>query len=95
MFQPHQYYQNRLDDARRNNTALEQFFREDGFESVFVKNLETVQGDQRDIICFSAGYGPTEPAAQTMSMNFGPLNRQGGERWRENQGREIYTSYSV
>jgi len=47
---------------------------------VFVKNLETVQGDQRDVILISIGYGPTEPGARTMSMNFGPLNRQGGER---------------
>ena len=45
-----------------------------------VKNLETVQGDERDIILLGVGYGPTEPGAPTMSMNFGPLNRQGG--WR-------------
>jgi superfamily I DNA and/or RNA helicase/very-short-patch-repair endonuclease len=47
-------------------------------EQVFVKNLETVQGDERDIIIFSIGYGKDE--AGKMSMNFGPLNRQGGER---------------
>ncbi len=75
-----QLIENLLDDERRKDTSLERFFREDYPEPVFVKNLETVQGDQRDVICLSVGYGPTEPGAQTMSMNFGPLNRQGGEK---------------
>lgn len=75
-----QLIENLLDDERRKDTSLERFFKEDHSEPVFVKNLETVQGDQRDIICLSVGYGPTEPGAPTMSMNFGPLNRQGGER---------------
>lgn len=76
-----------LDQERRADPELEPFFAstvEDGgarvAEPVFVKNLETVQGDQRDVILLSVGYGPTEPGARTMSMNFGPLNRQGGER---------------
>ena len=69
-----------LDAERRTDESLEPFFRDDNEEPVFVKNLETVQGDQRDVILISIGYGPTEPGAQTMSMNFGPLNRQGGER---------------
>lgn len=75
-----QLIENLLDDERRKDSSLERFFKEDCSEPVFVKNLETVQGDQRDIICLSVGYGPTEPGAPTMSMNFGPLNRQGGER---------------
>nr|MBP8091285.1 DUF3320 domain-containing protein [Giesbergeria sp.] len=45
---------------------------------VFVKNLESVQGDERDIMYFSITYGPD--MAGTVSMNFGPLNRDGGER---------------
>jgi very-short-patch-repair endonuclease len=69
-----------LDHERRADPDLERFFGPDRQEPVFVKNLETVQGDQRDVILLSVGYGPTEPGAQTMSMNFGPLNRQGGER---------------
>jgi len=74
-----------LDQARRANPELERFFiaSEEGGkrrEPVFVKNLETVQGDQRDVILLSIGYGPTTPGGKTMSMNFGPLNRQGGER---------------
>ncbi len=71
-----------LDRARRNDPDLERFFRPgpEEPEEPFVKNLETVQGDQRDIILLSIGYGPTEVGARTMSMNFGPLNRHGGER---------------
>ena len=56
-----QLIENLLDDERRKDTSLERFFKEDSFEPVFVKNLETVQGDQRDVICLSVGYGPTEP----------------------------------
>ncbi len=47
-------------------------------EPVFVKNLENVQGDERDMILFSVGYGPDKEGK--VSMNFGPLNRDGG--WR-------------
>lgn len=47
-------------------------------EPVFIKNLENVQGDERDVILFSIGYGPD--ANGKVSMNFGPLNQEGG--WR-------------
>ena len=47
-------------------------------EPLFIKNLENVQGDERDVILFSVGYGPD--AEGRVSMNFGPLNRAGGER---------------
>lgn len=47
-------------------------------EPLFVKNLENVQGDERDIILFSIGYGPDKNGH--VSMNFGPLNKDGGER---------------
>lgn len=47
-------------------------------ETIFVKNLENVQGDERDVILFSIGYGPD--ASSKVSMNFGPLNNKGGER---------------
>ena len=69
-----------LDRARQQNPDLERFFGDATLEPVFVKNLETVQGDERDIILLGVGYGPTEPGAPAMSMNFGPLNRDGG--WR-------------
>ena len=67
-----------LDKARGDNHAIEWAFAEDAVESVFVKNLETVQGDERDVILFSVGYGPDQN--DHVTMNFGPLNRDGGER---------------
>src|SRR5450759_2371323 len=47
-------------------------------EPIFIKNLENVQGDERDVILFSIGYGPDKNGR--VSLNFGPLNREGG--WR-------------
>lgn len=47
-------------------------------EPLFIKNLENVQGDERDVILFSIGYGPGEDGKVT--LNFGPINRDGG--WR-------------
>ena len=70
-----------LDDARRKYPEIERYFQaSDDYDPVFVKNLESVQGDERDVIIFSLNYGPTEPQGKTMSMNFGPLNKSGGER---------------
>lgn len=70
-----------LDEARRENPEIERYFvATDEYDPVFVKNLESVQGDERDIIMLSLTYGPTELGGRTMSMNFGPLNKQGGER---------------
>lgn len=45
--------------------------------SIFVKNIENVQGDERDIIIFSVGYAPNE--AGKISVNFGSLSQDGGE----------------
>ena len=70
--------ENLLDDARRRNPEIEWAFSTGAREPVFVKNLETVQGDERDVILFSITYGPDR--AGHVTMNFGPLNRQGGER---------------
>jgi len=67
-----------LDAERRKDPSLEPYFSEIELEPVFVKNLESVQGDERDIMYFSITYGPDMSAA--VSMNFGPLNRDGGER---------------
>ncbi len=70
-----------LDDARRKHPKIEPYFQSiDTYDGVFVKNLESVQGNERDIIILSLGYGPTEAGGRTMSMNFGPLNKSGGER---------------
>lgn len=48
-------------------------------EPFFVKNLENVQGDERDEIILSVGYGPREPGG-VVPLHFGPINQQGGER---------------
>lgn len=67
-----------LEAARLRNKRLDRLLAEEGDEPIFVKNLENVQGDERDVILFSVGYAPD--ADGKFSMNFGPLNRQGGER---------------
>lgn len=58
--------------------SLEGWFDKSNLEYCFVKNLETVQGDERDEILFSICYGPQKDGK--ISMSFGPLNRSGGER---------------
>lgn len=71
--------ENMLDAARSKNPHIEWAFSSQSvLEPVFVKNLETVQGDERDVILFSVTYGPDQSGYIT--MNFGPLNRDGGER---------------
>ncbi|WP_373062910.1 AAA domain-containing protein, partial [Gemmatimonas sp.] len=51
---------------------------DDPAKRLFVKNLENVQGDERDVILISVGFA--RDAAGQFTMNFGPLNRAGGER---------------
>jgi very-short-patch-repair endonuclease len=67
-----------LDRRRQDLPELDAFFAEDRLDGFFVKNLENVQGDERDVMIFSVGYGRDENGKLT--MNFGPLNREGGER---------------
>lgn len=67
-----------LDEERRRDPSIEPYFAEVELEPIFVKNLESVQGDERDIMYFSITYGPD--LAGAVSMNFGPMNREGGER---------------
>jgi len=63
----------------RNRLELEIEREEDGqFNGLFVKNLENVQGDERDIIILSICYG--HDASGRMLMNFGPINQMGGEK---------------
>ncbi|MDR2863755.1 MAG: DUF4011 domain-containing protein [Puniceicoccales bacterium] len=76
-----QLIENLLDNERRKDPAIERHFGDESpveGEPVFVKNLENVQGDERDVILFSICYGADESGK--VSMNFGPLNREGGER---------------
>ncbi len=67
-----------LDEAIRNHPEIESCCNENRPDTIFVKNLENVQGDERDVILFSVGYGPDSQGR--ISLNFGPLNRTGGER---------------
>lgn len=70
--------QDLLDEARRLEPTLEWFFAEDRIEPTIVKNLENVQGDERDVILFSITF--SKDAAGKRTMDFGALNRDGGER---------------
>ncbi len=65
--------ENEIDRLKKENPELYPLFTYQRTEPFFVKNLENVQGDERDIIIFSVGYGKDETG--TLSMNFGPLNR--------------------
>ena len=67
-----------LELKRRQDDSCETFFAAHTEEPFFVKNLENVQGDERDVILISVGYGRDRDGRVT--MNFGPLNREGGER---------------
>jgi len=66
--------------ARRTDTALDAFLREGRHEDLFVKNIENVQGDERDVILISVGYGPTIAGGRMIGASFGPVNGDGGER---------------
>ena len=74
--------QNAVDAAirqkRLQNPNLDKYFIEDKEEQFFIKNLENVQGDERDTIIFSIGYAKDNKGI--MYMNFGPLSREGGYR---------------
>ena len=69
-----------LELARRSDPSLDEFLRDGKSEDVFVKNIENVQGDERDVILISVGYGPSVPGGKLPSMSFGPVNGEGGER---------------
>ena len=69
----------RLDDLARKHPELDEFMKgRAGREPVFVKNLENIQGDERDVIYISIGYG--RDANGKLTQNFGPVGRDGGER---------------
>ena len=69
-----------LEIERRHDPELDHFLREGKAEDVFIKNIENVQGDERDVIMISVGYGPNEPNGRLASQSFGPVNNEGGER---------------
>ena len=67
-----------LESRRRVSADLDQAIATTAHEPLFIKNIENVQGDERDVIYFSITYGPD--AAGKVNMNFGPLNLEGGHR---------------
>ena len=69
---------NEIDRQASRHPELAELLTADRLDGFFVKSLENVQGDERDIILFSIGYGPDEHGR--FSENLGPLNKQGGER---------------
>jgi very-short-patch-repair endonuclease len=70
--------QDELELRRRQETSIEPFFSRERFEPFFVKNLENIQGDERDVIYLSVTYA--RAADGKLRYNFGPLNSENG--WR-------------
>jgi very-short-patch-repair endonuclease len=73
-----QAVEDQLEIMRRSDPSCEGFFMAHPHEPFFVKNLENVQGDERDVVFISVGYGRI--AGGYVPMSFGPLNLDGGER---------------
>ncbi|MCW2135581.1 DUF4011 domain-containing protein [Actinoplanes cyaneus] len=67
-----------LEKIAAGHPALERAVADDRLHGFFVKSLESVQGDERDVMIFSVGYGYDESGK--ISANFGALNRPNG--WR-------------
>ena len=67
-----------IDRRSEQERELQDLVMDSRLDGFFVKNLETVQGDERDIIIFSVGYGPDQYGK--LHNNFGPMNKQGGGR---------------
>jgi very-short-patch-repair endonuclease/DNA polymerase III delta prime subunit len=71
--------QRELDRQLTRLPELRWFFEDKHPEPFRVKNLELIQGDERDVIIFSVGYGRDE-TGKPPALNFGPLNKDGGNR---------------
>jgi very-short-patch-repair endonuclease/DNA polymerase III delta prime subunit len=88
--------QDELEQRRRNDPSLESFFSQEKKEPFFVKNLENIQGDERDMIFLSVTYG--KDANGNLRYNFGPLNRETGWRrlnvltTRAREGMRVFSS---
>ncbi|MCA9171804.1 MAG: hypothetical protein KDB23_29250, partial [Planctomycetales bacterium] len=89
--------QDLLDEAQRKCPELEWFFASDRVEPTVVKNLENVQGDERDVMMFSVTFG--YDVRGKFPVDFGAINRDGGERrlnvaiTRARQKLVLYTSF--
>lgn len=76
------YEATRMEDEAKNNVAFAEAWEENRLEDepLFIKNLENVQGDEREIMIISCTYGRTEPGGRVM-QRFGPINSaEGGRR---------------
>jgi len=88
-----------LETLRRQHPRTEAFFDRYPHEPFFIKNLENVQGDERDVIFISIGYGRNREGY--LAMSFGPLNGDGGERrlnvliTRARQRCEVFTNLTA
>ncbi|MDP3509286.1 MAG: DUF4011 domain-containing protein [Candidatus Melainabacteria bacterium] len=76
--------QERLEHALMQNSNAAAYIdkwkkKNDGLEEFFIKNLENVQGDERDVIFIGTVYGPSEPGGKTANR-FGPINGLAGKR---------------
>ena len=69
---------NKMEFLRASNPEVDRFCADSKEEAFFVKNLENVQGDERDVIFISIGYGKDKDGY--FGQNFGPVSSQGGER---------------
>lgn len=71
-----------IDAERSKDPALEAAFQRDlqTEEPLFIKNLENVQGDERDVIIISFTYGPQNRGSNSVPQRFGPINSEQG--WR-------------
>ena len=94
-----QAIQDALEVGRRQHPELQAFFNRHPHEPFFIKNLENVQGDERDVILISIGYGRTKDGY--VAMGFGPINGEGGERrlnvliTRAKQRCEVFTNLTA
>jgi very-short-patch-repair endonuclease len=71
-----------LNNLATKNTKLQQALvkNENSDNPLFIKNLESVQGDERDVIYISFTYGPQQPGSRNVAQRFGPINSEAGGR---------------
>jgi hypothetical protein len=93
-----------LEQAARDDAVIGRFLDDDqrrpAIDQLFIRNLENVQGDERDVIILSFGYAPQAPGGR-VAARFGPLSLAGGERrlnvavTRARRGVKVVTSFSA
>jgi very-short-patch-repair endonuclease len=89
-----------LDQAQRDEPEIEWYFTDERIEPTVVKNLENVQGDERDVMFFSVTFGK-DASGRDIPLTFGALNRDGGERrlnvavTRARQELVVYSSFTA